>query len=995
MKKLFIITVLMALAISGFSQINYQFDFSFVCETGQTLYYRITSEEEHTVILTYPYSENHTDFSGEYYQGYPIPQGEIIIPENVFYNDSQYSVTAIDHNTFFGCTDITSIFIPNNVNFIASRAFAHNESLESITVDEDNPTFYSENNAAIRSEDKTLVVGCKTTTIPNDIEIIDSCAFWGSGNSGDLIIPNSVRVINEHAFAYSGFSGSIILSESLETIGDYAFYYSSISGPLTIPNSVTEIGERAFWNCQNLTGDLTLPSSISTIENTTFSGCSFSGTLIIPNSVIQIGTFAFNGNNFSELILGESVTTIEHGAFLGCNNLTGALRLPASLIEINSIAFKNTSFDEIYSPNTVPPTLVSSPFSGYDTNIPIHISKGCTEAYQNDEGWSYFTNFIEPEKYYGFLYQPINATITLDPNSSMGSEYDDFEARFQYYPNGLLNMQRALSVYPNGGGCDYDHTYWFTYDSDFHVIQQNDTYYGDWGAAPYQNRYIYEDGLLMAFSRYYNDYHAGNSMILEDSISYAYDGLRRLQTEERFVSTTTVKNYEYNENEVVITTEGYSSGIWMTLTQETRTFSQDSILLSIQTEKYNDSATLVTYGYDEQGHRVNALTQKRNNGVWENQKLVQYHFNPIGRLTLAEIQLWQENEWINANRAVYELDEMGYPAVVTFEKWDGEAWVNGVWQNDFYLYNEDYLKQQNDLLYSYRGNINKIELSYTATDNPREPFLPDNSEWYYEIENEDGTITFQHLECAADTTINNERPTVIVRSNTQYDRDSIYTEVTHEYVYEKNGKVYWWNKDLQEFTMLYDLAAEVGDEWKIYVKHDSITMHVDAVENIEYEGRTYKMLHVSDESGFFSGDIVCGIGHLTSFFPERLMGPNKGYRVSGIRCYWIEDELVFKYGDEDCDAVYAQIHAGVEENGPSTSSRTLTVYPNPTNDILFVETWRAASLPDPTYRITNLMGQTVLSGSINAETQQINIKKLPTGMYFITVGGQTVKFVVK
>ena len=63
-------------------------------------------------------------------------------------------------------------------------------------------------------------------------------------------------------------------------------------------------------------------------------------------------------------------------------------------------------------------------------------------------------------------------------------------------------------------------------------------------------------------------------------------------------------------------------------------------------------------------------------------------------------------------------------------------------------------------------------------------------EWYYEIENEDGTITFQHLECAGDTTINNERPTVIVRSNTQYDRDTLFTTVTHEYVYENNDKVY-------------------------------------------------------------------------------------------------------------------------------------------------------------------------------------------------------------
>jgi hypothetical protein len=47
------------------------------------------------------------------------------------------------------------------------------------------------------------------------------------------------------------------------------------------------------------------------------------------------------------------------------------------------------------------------------------------------------------------------------------------------------------------------------------------------------------------------------------------------------------------------------------------------------------------------------------------------------------------------------------------------------------------------------------------------------------------------------------------------------------------------------------------------------------------------------------------------------------------------------------------------------------------------------------YRITNQMGQTLLTGNISAETQQIDITNLPAGMYFISVGGQTVKFVVK
>jgi hypothetical protein len=268
-------------------------------------------------------------------------------------------------------------------------------------------------------------------------------------------------------------------------------------------------------------------------------------------------------------------------------------------------------------------------------------------------------------------------------------------------------------------------------------------------------------------------------------------------------------------------------------------------------------------------------------------------------------------------------------------------------------------------------------------------------EWYYEILNDDGSITYQHLEYAADTTIGTERPKIIVRSNTIYDRDEITTEVTHEYLYEDNGKVYWWNKDLQEFTTLYDLTAEAGDEWEIKVGTESVTMHVDMVEYQELNGLNIRKLRISDENDLFSGDILCSFGHMTNFFPERLMNRGKGYSVEGLRCYWVGDALLYHNGDQDCDAIYTELHNGINEDGPSTGSGTFTVYPNPTDGILFVQTLRATSLPDQTYRITNLMGQTMLTGNISAETQQIDIAKLPAGMYFINVGETTLKFVIR
>ena len=261
------------------------------------------------------------------------------------------------------------------------------------------------------------------------------------------------------------------------------------------------------------------------------------------------------------------------------------------------------------------------------------------------------------------------------------------------------------------------------------------------------------------------------------------------------------------------------------------------------------------------------------------------------------------------------------------------------------------------------------------------------NEWYYEILNDDGSITYQYLRQANDTTINDkEQIHVLVRINTLYDKGE-HTETSHEYIYDENDVVYWWNKELQEFTVLYDFGAVEGDEWEIKVGTESVVMHVDAVEQYEYEGRVFKMLRVSDMGNVFSGTIVRGIGHLTSFFPEKLMNQAKGYRVEGIRCFWKEDRLMFKYGEKDCDEVYEEYHDyGVEE---PVLTEGLQVYPNPTTGLITI-----TGIQSGEYRITNTIGQTLMTGRIDNENQQINVSQLPNGLYFITIAGKTTKLII-
>ena len=81
--------------------------------------------------------------------------------------------------------------------------------------------------------------------------------------------------------------------------------------------------------------------------------------------------------------------------------------------------------------------------------------------------------------------------------------------------------------------------------------------------------------------------------------------------------------------------------------------------------------------------------------------------------------------------------------------------------------------------------------------------------------------------------------------------------------------------------------------------------------------------------------------------------------------------------------IYEQYHHGVDE---SLSESGLVVYPNPTNGILFVEHGQGE------YQIVNLMGQTVMSGTLNG--QPIDISRLSNGFYLLKCNYLSIKFVV-
>ncbi len=288
----------------------------------------------------------------------------------------------IGEYAFSGVSTITSLKIPENIVNIASTAFLMCENISSITVVGENPAYISIGSTLIHKNTKTLALGCKNSTIPNDgsVEKIGDNAFYGVAIT-NVNVPASVTQIGTAAFYGCENLSQIRLPRNLIKIGSYAFdetaYYNSTSSTrwineilyidtyavsvdpafsktfCNIKAGTTLMADSLFAGCSTLK-TVTLPESLMGISEYAFSFCTEIKSVSIPASVSTIHTSAFAFcTGLSSVSLPDSLETISEGAFMGCEALS-EIALPNALSSIKDYAFYYCSaIKEIEIPQSV------------------------------------------------------------------------------------------------------------------------------------------------------------------------------------------------------------------------------------------------------------------------------------------------------------------------------------------------------------------------------------------------------------------------------------------------------------------------------------------------------------------------------------------------------------------------------------------------------------------------------------------------------------------
>jgi len=255
------------------------------------------------------------------------------------------TVTVLSSNTFYKCSKLETVVLPNKITTGWSGVFGEIPSLRDVYISDstaklDADTFKNSWGVVIHG-----VVGSTAQTLANSKGIVfvdisttpDVYGQWDLSATGDNSITGTLK--SDGVFQVRGigamknFSSSAIpwrgsakfirtldIENGITHISNYFMYQAGLT-VINLPDSITSIGNYSFYANINST-HVKLSNNLGIISNSAFQNNTSLVSIVIPESVTSIESYAFYGcSTLTSVRFPSSVKTIAADSFYGCVNI--------------------------------------------------------------------------------------------------------------------------------------------------------------------------------------------------------------------------------------------------------------------------------------------------------------------------------------------------------------------------------------------------------------------------------------------------------------------------------------------------------------------------------------------------------------------------------------------------------------------------------------------------------------------------------------------------
>ena len=369
-----------------------------------------------------------------------LPDSLTTLGKGAFASDNQLKsmtippkVTVIPDSLFEECLNLESVTLPNGITEIGKRAFYGPLYLTSIhlpsslkKIDDYAFCFFQP-----RQFSKLTSIA-----IPDSVEYIGEHAFERNGNLKFVTLSKNMKKIEAYDFSECGIN-SLEIPAGVTEIGDYAFSSNALTS-VALPDTLLKIGNCAFANgfvYDEQMGNrcVSVPDSVIEIGAGAFKDC-FLQDIKLPNQAKLYGLSAFSGNNLSSVIFPEGVKSLTTPAIMG-NEKLNRLYLPRSLKELSPLAIAKDGYGELHTMDS-PYEVDSYWFSDLVMVSDIYFAGTETEWNALIKDWDFAKYNTDPS---------VMDNVTVHFNASVGSDVEgDVNADGIFSVADLIMMQQWL-----------------------------------------------------------------------------------------------------------------------------------------------------------------------------------------------------------------------------------------------------------------------------------------------------------------------------------------------------------------------------------------------------------------------------------------------------------------------------------------------------------------------------------------------------------------------